>query len=704
MRSVYLIIIICLSNLTVYAQLTVNEDSLSNSWLKDTVELEEVLITAKSKNIDSRGLGNMQINMQQLKVSPLFLGERDLIKTLQFLPGISGGMEGSSQLNIRGGTNDQTQYLMDGIPVYNQNHTFGLFSIFNSDAIKSADVYKGGIPAEFGDKLSGVVSVNLKDGDYQKYHNSISLGILAMTLASEGPLLKDRLSYMFTGRRSLIDLLFNGAMNLAGESSGGGMVSFNDLNGKLAWKINPKNKLFWQIYSGLDDLFGMNKSMDDYLDEKFSERYGYGWKTFMTSLGFQSFMNSNMNLSSNIYYTKLTNFDYYRMKQTSPGFKIKSENGHASQLKEIGSKASIKHLIGDENTLSYGIEGVYSAFKPDYLYQTINKHYHEYNNDHLSLFKISGHIYNELRIKRLFLSFGLRSSLFNNTHRSKFVLEPRVKVNTYIFEKNKLMMAYDRMYQPVHTVNEMNYSVATDFWLPFQEDLLANSHQLSLGWKNYTTSNLSFSVEAYYKLMNNLLLIRDLENYIDFHSGYEKGSGNSMGIELMVQYSKEKFTAWASYTISSSQRTFLGKTYPFKYDAPNSLSGFASYIINPNNSNKHTLSFNIQYQTGYPYYVSEISYPGMGLPTNPSGYIEFHNIATTDYIPSYPNIRLKDFFRIDVNYSIEKKLKHGNLIWQFSILNLTNRQNPYAVYKKDDKYKAFILIPLMPSVSIKREF
>lgn len=172
MRSVYLIIIICLSNLTVYAQLTVNEDSLSNSWLKDTVELEEVLITAKSKNIDSRGLGNMQINMQQLKVSPLFLGERDLIKTLQFLPGISGGMEGSSQLNIRGGTNDQTQYLMDGIPVYNQNHTFGLFSIFNSDAIKSADVYKGGIPAEFGDKLSGVVSVNLKDGDYQKYHNS----------------------------------------------------------------------------------------------------------------------------------------------------------------------------------------------------------------------------------------------------------------------------------------------------------------------------------------------------------------------------------------------------------------------------------------------------------------------------------------------------------------------------------------------------
>ncbi len=690
----------CLTSLSVSAQLTVRD-----SAFKEPILLEEVVVKARSKNIDSRGLGNMRINIRQLQLSPLFFGERDVIKTLQFLPGVSAGMEGSSRLNIRGGTNDQTLYLMDDVPVYNQNHTFGLFSIFNSDALRSVDLYKGGIPAPYGDKLSGVVSVDLKEGDFKKYHHSASLGILAGSIASEGPIVEDRLSYLITGRRSFLDLLYNGFMELSGEGSGGNaMISFYDLNGKLAWKINDKNNLTWQLYSGYDDLYGMNHEKDDFTKEKYKEKYGYGWNTFMTSLRSKSQLSANLSLSGKIYYTSLNNFNYYRNKQEAPGFSQKMENGNSSLLTEIGGGISFTHQIKHDHTVYYGTEGAYQLYTPDYTFRLVDRKQIEYNTDRLKLFKASAYLYDELKYKQWLFSLGFRASLYDNREVRKFVWEPRIKANTFVNEKNKLMLAYDRMFQPIHTVNEMDYNSKTDYWIPFQENILPRSDQFSIGWKNYTNSNFSFSLEGYYKSMWNLLLIKDLEYYLDSHTDYEQGKGSSAGMELMAEYSGNRISAWASYTLSKSRRSFGSKTYPFKYDTPHDLSVFAGYIVRKKPKNRHTFSIQLQYNTGYPYYVPEITYPGMGLPTLPSGYSEADQIFSVDYIPQYPNIRLNDYFRLDANYTIEKELKHGSLTWQFSLLNVTNRENPYAVYRKNGKYKAFILIPMMPSISIKRSF
>lgn len=265
----------------------------------------------------------MRINSKILQVSPLFFGERDVIKTLQFLPGVSGGMEGSSQLNIRGGTNDQTLYLMDGVPVYNQNHTFGLFSIFNADAVNTVDLYKGGIPASYGDRLSGVVSVELKDGDTKNHHHSVSLGLLAGTLSSEGPIVEDKLSYLFVARRSFLDLLYEGAMLAMGQGDGGmAMIKFYDVNGKLTWRLDPKNKISWQLFTGYDDLYGMNREVNEYDNEKYKESFGYGWNTLTTSLHYDSELKSNLSLKSNIYYTGLKNFNYNKSKFNSPMEKL----------------------------------------------------------------------------------------------------------------------------------------------------------------------------------------------------------------------------------------------------------------------------------------------------------------------------------------------------------------------------------------------
>jgi len=700
---ILLLCLFCLKN--AFAQLVIREDSIKTNVPNDTVELPEVEVVSRSKNIDSRGLGNLRINMEQLRRSPLFFGERDLVKTLQFLPGVSGGMEGSSQLNIRGGTNDQTLYLLDDVPVYNQNHTFGFFSVFNADALQSADIYKGGIPSLYGDRLSGVVSVALKDGSLTNYNHSFTLGLLAGTIASDGPIIKNKLSYSIAARRSFLDLLYNGIMKLAEEGEGGiGMISFYDVNGKLTWQINPRNKLTWQIYSGYDDVYGMNKETDNYENWNYSEKFGFGWKTLMSSFRLLSEIKPSLRLASTLYYTHLDNFNYFKNKETNDGRKSSMENGTSDILDEVGWKAAFTQTINNNNTLFYGVETSYQAYMPNFMYKKTRQTKLEYNKEKLKLYTGSAYLYDEHRLNNWLFGVGIRASAYNNTNKTLWVVEPRIKINTFVGERNKLMLAFDYMHQPVHSINEMNYSVQTDFWVPFKEDILPSSKQFSIGWKNYTTPEFTFSVEAYHKTMKNLLLIKNLEYYMDFHSDYEIGRGNSMGMELMAEYSKKKFTSWASYTLSKSKREFEGVTYPYKYDSPHDVSLFAGYDIWKRKENINSLSVNMQYKSGYPYYVPEISHPSVGLPTLAGGYAALDDIAWVDYIPNYPNIRLKDFFRMDVNFTMNQKLKHGSRIWQFSLLNATAHQNPYAIYKKDGRYKAFMLIPFLPSISVTRKF
>lgn len=687
---------------TLFAQQNTNEaDSLHG----DNVLLDEVVVNAPQKSIHSRGLGNMRINSRMLQVSPLFFGERDVIKTLQFLPGVSAGMEGSSQLNIRGGTNDQTLYLMDGVPVYNQNHTFGLFSIFNADAVSTVDLYKGGIPASYGDRLSGVVSVELKDGDAKKHHHSFSLGLLAGTLSSEGPVIEDKLSYLFVARRSFLDLLYEGAMLAAGQGDGGmAMIKFHDVNGKLTWRLNPKNKISWQLFSGYDDLYGTNRESNNFEHTKYRESFGYGWNTLTTSGHYKSELKSNLSLDANIYYTGLKNFNYNKSRFKSPAERISTHNENASLIHEFGGRVSLLHRINDSHTTHYGVEAAHQNYTPDRSFKKVNKDVYRFSSPGLSLLKASAFAYHEFSYRKWLFEAGVRASHYKNSITHKTVLEPRLKVNTFVDDKNKLMIAYDRMSQPIHTINEVDYNSKSDYWIPFHGEILPYSNQISAGWKNYTSSSFSFSVEVYHKQMKNLLFIKDVEYFIDYNTDYLQGSGTSKGVELMAEYSRKRFTGWASYTLSKTDRIFGGKATPFKYDSPHDVAAFTSYKLTTNSKVSHSVSAQVQFKKGYPYTLSPGSYPGMGLPSLPNGYGWDDNYHAVDFLPDIPNGRLKDYFRTDLNYTVDRKANRGRLIWQFSLLNATNTKNPFAVYKKDDIHKAFVLIPLMPSISVRRTF
>lgn len=673
-------------------EIDLKKDTTINVTLKQGIQLSELTLSAKQ--IKNKGLGNHNMDMSVLKTSALFLGEKDIIKCMQFLPGISSGMEGSSQLNIRGGTNDQTLYLMDDVPVYNQNHTFGFLSIFNSEAILNAEIYKGGIPSIYGNRLSGVVNVSLKDGNYNEHHHSFSVGLLAATLELEGPIKKGKASYMFTVRRSLLDLLYKGALYLndATNSYGATLIAFHDINAKLSWRINPKTKLSWQLYNGYDDFYLENKG-SGLSGTSYKEKYGIGWSTLTSSLRLTSTLKPNLFLTNSVYFSGLDNFKHGQYSEDSVTMKQKS----SSVLAEVGIRSSLEHKITNNNTLLYGIDASSQFYNPIKLYNENNNLKTNYQGETPRLFTACGYVSNELRYKTWVFTSGLRASVFNNTEKTIMTLEPRIKVSTFAGDNNKFMFAYDMTHQPIHSIYEMNYSIQSDFWVPFKENSIPVSNQLSLGWKNYSLKNFTISIEAYYKKMQNIISIKNLENYLDFHTDYSVGTGHSKGIEMLVEYSKNRLNTSISYTLSKSDRTFDGNTYPFKFDAPNSVSGFVSYDVKKTKTVKKTFSVNVQYKTGYPYYIPILKYPGNDLITSSN--------STIDYIPEYPNIRLKDYFRTDINFTTEKKLVRGSRTWQFSLLNATTHKNPYVVYKtKEGKYKAFVLIPILPSISFTRNF
>jgi outer membrane receptor for ferrienterochelin and colicin len=687
---------------TIEQTMQINRDTMINHFLIPSgIELQEVIITNQSeREMNSKGLGNIQINASTLKITPLFLGERDIIKTMQFLPGISSGMEGSSQLNIRGGTNDQTLYLMDGVPVYNQNHTFGFFSIFNPSALLSADIYKGGIPAKYGDRLSGVASIYLKNGNRKEHRQALTVGPLAGSLTLEGPIIKDKASYLFTARRSFYDLMFKGITSLInGGVSGATLFMYHDINAKISWDMNKKTKLSWQLYNGKDDMYVVNRTIDPLDNITNNEKFGFGWNTLTSSINAVSALKSNIFLSIVAYYSQLNNFSYYTDDMITGKNRYKRENNLISDLEEAGFRTSFDLKAGNINQLAIGFETSYQSFRPNYMEMKSEHGTVRYDTDRLKLHTTTLFLHDEITWGKWSFAVGLRASNFKNEDKSIFGFDPRLKLSTWIANKNKLMLAYDRIHQPIHSIHEMNYNTRTDFWVPFKENQIPFSDQISFGWKNYLNNEFSFSVEAYYKKMNNLLMIKNLENYLDFHADYVAGEGESKGVEVLMEYLKNKLSTWLSYTLSKSTRNFENKVQPFKYDAPHNISLFAGYVVHNSEKWKNTLSANFQYKTGYPYYVEESDYPSVGLIDMETGYPYF-NTSKVGYIPPYPNMRIKDYFRADLNFIMEKKVKKGSRSWQFSCLNVTGHQNPYVIYRTSKgQYEAFLLIPFLPSFS-----
>lgn len=630
------------------------------------IALEEVVVKANSfqEQLRSTEMGIENISTKEAKLLPALLGEVDIIKTIQLKPGIVSGSEGSTGLFVRGGGNDQNLIILDEAIVYNPNHLFGFFSTFNSDAIKDLKVYKAGFPSQYGGRLSSVIDVKLKEGNNKKFTATGGIGIISSRLTLEGPIQKNKSSFIVSGRRTYADIITR-QINKANEDREDYNpipdYYFYDLNTKANFQLGENDHLYLSGYFGRDD-FGFQS--DDF---DFSFDWGNATGTARWNHVF------NPKLFSN---TTFTFSDYqYNIRNDLTGFVFRL----GSKIQDINLKTDFYNNLNDRNTLRFGGNITYHKFEVGRL---------SFGNDDGSISFSSGLEYDgieyglyggdEVKISdNLKVNAGLRLSGFSNEGEFYFGLEPRIAANYALSDKMALKGSYARMYQYVHLVSNSSVALPTDIWYPSTKAVEPqNSDQVSLGLSYLLRKDILLTNEYYYKKLNNQIDFKDFAQLFandDIEQEFRYGEGYSYGMELGIEKQEGKLTGWVGYTLSWTERRFEGiqnnQYYPPRYDRRHDLSIVAIYEINK----KYSVTGTFVYGSG------DISWL-------PSGRFYFQDLPGQDQLPVVPiygdrnTFRLAPYHRLDLGFVIRFFPKWGEHDLTISVFNALDRRNPYFVF------------------------
>lgn len=630
--------------------------------LKKGVELTEVQILATSKKDKAnQSLGQVNINVEQLKTIPTFLGEQDVIKTLSYAPGISTGYAGSSGLFVRGGTPDQNLLLLDDAKIYNGSHLFGFISTINPDVVKDARVYKGDFPSKYGGRLSSVLDIRTKDGNKTKTNRELTIGLLSSKYFHEQPLGKSgNTSIVFGGRVSYLSLVtlpqlisFNN-----GKSDKYDSYWMYDLTAKIHHKIDDKSFASISFFRGGDNY--TNKSRIDSLIS-FSTQ---DWGNTASSLKYSRIVGSNTFWNTTLSYNA-----YHATNKDNGPLGNQNVNGIVtSKIEGLTLRSDVERSFGNNSELTIGVELNTERLNPS----TIS--YYEDNTETTtnlwglqdytqtySLYIGSKHkLFNKFSIEP-----GLRYALYRSAPYVDHFIEPRLNVLFDLNETDLVKFSYAHMNQNINYLSNNGLGLPTDFWLPSVEEYPASKAQnLSLG---YFTSNKDwdFSVECFYKYMSDLVALRDGTDYFDIERPITSkiqsdGIGKAYGVEFLIRKNAGKLNGWIAYTLARNTRRFdninKGKWFPFKYDRRHDISIVANYEL----GKKWFLTGGMKYSTGI-------------AVTLPSSFID--TPLYTGYIYSGRNqSRLRDYFNLDLSFVKRKKR------WELSlgVNNATSRFNPIS--------------------------
>lgn len=661
-------------------EFSVSSNSSKNFELqKASLATKQVTISevAVDRNVTSTQTGVQELDIQAVKKVPALLGEVDVIRAIQLLPGVNTVGEGATGFNVRGGNIDQNLILLDEAQVYSSSHLFGFFSIFNPDAIKDTKLIKGGIPAEYGGRLSSVLDVRQRDGNKKKFGATGGLGIISSRLTLEGPIIKDKASFLIAGRRSYADLFFP----LFPKSSGLNDSKFNfyDLNAKVNYTISSKDRLFLSAYLGQDNF-------------KLADLFFFNWGNKTATARWNHIFNNKMFSNFSMIYSN------YNYQLGSDFFKW------TAVIQNYNLKADFNYDLNSNNRLSFGVQGVFYNIQPGKV--TDN----QFGPDQfLSLKKGIEHavyISNEQKInKKLSIHYGLRASGFatlggrtiqlysdpsnptaatqtgTQTYANGEVmsyyggLEPRLS-GTYLLKKDaSIKFGYNRMRQYIHLISNTSAAVPTDVYSTVDKYIKPTiADQVSVGYfRNFLNNELEFSVESFYKTYQDLVDFKDgavLIGQENLETEILRGKGYSYGAELYLRKSKGVLNGWISYTYSRTLRQIAGinqgNWYASNYDKPHNLSIVANYT--PNKKWEFSAVFN--YSTGRPV-------------TLPNGVFQYNGWM----VPAYGyrnNGRIPDYHRMDVsiNYTpkADKPNKKYQCSWNFSVYNVYARRNAYSVF------------------------
>ncbi len=673
-------------------------------------ELKEVEVTSErnDKNVIKPEMSTFRMDIKTIQRIPALMGEVDIIKAIQMLPGVQSVGEGSSGFSVRGGAPDQNLILLDEATVYNASHLMGFFSVFNNDAIKDVKLFKGDIPANYGGRLASVLDIRMNDGNSKKYEVNGGIGLISSRLTVEGPIWKDRISFVVSGRRTYADIFLPLSSNKALQNN---RLYFYDLNAKINYRINENNQIFLSGYFGRDvftnNFAGMNWG---------NETATFRWNHLFTRRLFSNF--------SLVY----SNYRYFL------GTPAGNNNSFewSSSLRDVGVKGDFSYYMNTSNTIRFGASVTYHMFQPGKAVgignETVFTDVKVPNN---YAFETGVYGNNEQKLGEHFtIKYGLRFSMFQNTgpgtvyhYDSAFKatdstvykslelyntyagIEPRLGLLYDFNSKHSVKASYARTYQYLQLAQNSTVGTPLDIWFPASPNIKPQiADQIAVGYfRNFRRNTIETSVEGYYKWMQNVVDFKDFAELLlnsKLEGEIRTGKAWSYGLEFLVRLNEKKLSGWISYTYSRTFRQISGingnNAYPAPYDKPNNISIVLNYVI----SKRFTVSANWVYATGAPV-------------TFPTGRAEIGG----KIIPIYSDrnqYRYQDYHRLDLSLILYSKEKPGikfNWDLNFSVYNAYNRHNTWSVNFTQDavnpditKAEKVYLFGIIPSVTFNFHF
>jgi hypothetical protein len=689
------------------AAVGLKNDTVFNIRLERNIVINEmVIVNAEGKrNTQHRTItGKTDVSPALIKSMSALMGEADVLKTLQLLPGIQAGNEGTAGLNVRGGSADQTLILLDGVPVYNASHAFGLFSVFNADAVNNIEVLKSGFPASYGGRLSSVVDVHMREGDKYNFHGEGGIGLIFSKLTLEGPIKKGKSSFLFSARRTYADLFIRSAQKIV-KAATDVTPFFGDVNAKANFPLGLKDRLYFSLYMGQDKLRIKEKDDDGSI---YDAGLTWGNATALTRWNhvFSKKMFSNFTLTYSRY--KFKTHDFSEEKKSNPDFNFREDNIYFSGIRDWSIKGDIDFLPTPNHFIKIGFDVILHQYDPGIShfskkdsFTTINQ---QLGNQVLRSTEYDAYIEDDIKIsERLKANMGVRFSAFALSSKTFTNLQPRVNVLYKLGTRWNLKVSYGRMSQFIHLLTNGNVGLPTDLWVPVTARVPPQlSQQFSTGVSYSHDKSLEFSMETYYKAMKNVIDYGERSGFNNATYGWEEmleaGMGKAYGVEWLVQKKKGRVTGLASYTLSRSTRQFAnindGKSFPFRYDRRHELKAAVVW----QKSEKFHVSANWFYLTG-----SAVTMPS-------SYYLDPFTGLYIDVYTSRNESRMPDYHRLDISMKFIKQKRKYLRTWVLSVYNVYNRLNPFYRYKTyeypENKivFKDVTVFPFLPSISYQFKF
>ena len=680
-----------------------------------TTASEAIVISSKRRdaNVKNAQMGQIDLNITQLRAVPAFLGEVDILKTIQLLPGVQNAGEGSSGIYVRGGGPDQNLILLDDAVVYNTGHLFGFFSIFNADAIKSTSLIKGGMPAQYGGRLSSVLDISMKEGNDKTLQVDGGIGLIASRFSVQGPIKKEKASFIVSARRTYIDALIKPLVPVTSSFHGSGYY-FYDLNAKVNYKFSEKDRLYISGYFGKDKF--------DFVNGKQSLNVSIPWGNSTATLRYNHVFNKKLFGNT----TAVFNDYNFNFSAKQNDFTIKLLSG----IRDLNFKQDFDLYSFAGHKLKFGALYTFHTFTPSVVSGSQDTTQFKPKNAQIKYANESAlYVQDDWEVsEKLKMNFGLRWSGFEQVGAYKIYksdangnyldstiyksgqkvamyngLEPRFTIRYGLDDATSIKASVSRNFQYIHLVSNAGTTLPTDLWVPSTYKVKPQESWLYAAglFKNYRDNMFETSVEIYYKSMRNQLeyeegytptSLQDTENF------FTSGKGWSYGSEWFINKTKGRLTGWIGYTLSWTWRQFpglnSGNKYPAKYDRRHDLSVVASYEL----SKKWKVSGVFVFASG-------------NAATLPQRFYIYNGVLTQDYsrINEY---RLPSYHRMDLSASYTSpKNEHRKIKsqWIFSVYNVYSRQNPYFIYfdQTGNPYngslvvqpKQVSLFPVIPAVT-----